>query len=63
MHIYSSLKKFERTGKVPQWKAMKCVQLIGGIKCGYYLLRFMFNIISSCKDDEDLEKLLYITHK
>ncbi|XP_048491756.1 MA3 DOMAIN-CONTAINING TRANSLATION REGULATORY FACTOR 2 [Beta vulgaris subsp. vulgaris] len=52
----SCLKKVGRTGRVPQWKAMKCAQQPGRTECGYYVLRFMFDIASCCKEVGDIDK-------
>ncbi|XP_010688840.1 uncharacterized protein LOC104902680 [Beta vulgaris subsp. vulgaris] len=55
--LNSALKKLKRKGTHPRWKAMKCVQQTGGTECGYYVLRLMLDITSSCKEVGDLEKV------
>lgn len=36
---------------------MKCAQQHDGVACGYYVMRFMYDIISSCTELDDLEKI------
>lgn len=41
---------------VPQWKSMKCAQQKNGVECGYYVMRFMYDLVSCCSEVDDLEK-------
>ncbi|XP_021842406.2 uncharacterized protein [Spinacia oleracea] len=38
------------------WKSVMCTQQRGNQECGYYVMRFMYDIVTCCSEVEDLEK-------
>ncbi|XP_056697293.1 uncharacterized protein [Spinacia oleracea] len=43
--------------KEPLWKYVECAQQKGGLECGFYVMRYMFDLVSCCNDVSDLEKV------
>ncbi|KNA09443.1 hypothetical protein SOVF_153030 [Spinacia oleracea] len=39
----------------PLWKSVKCAQQTGNTECGYYVMKYMYDIVTSCTDVKDLE--------
>ncbi|CAH9138249.1 unnamed protein product [Cuscuta epithymum] len=39
------------------WKQMKCAKQTGGLECGYYMMRFMYDLSRSINEGQDLEKV------
>ncbi|XP_048498087.2 uncharacterized protein LOC104889435 [Beta vulgaris subsp. vulgaris] len=60
-YIEDVMKKLRGSGPrratLTQWKSVKCAQQHDGVACGYYVMRFMYDIISSCTEFDDLEKI------
>ncbi|XP_057249243.1 uncharacterized protein LOC125495876 [Beta vulgaris subsp. vulgaris] len=46
-----------RQGKAPVWYLVECPVQEGGLACGYYVMRFMLDIVNYCKDVVDLRKV------
>ncbi|KAK9733195.1 hypothetical protein RND81_04G050500 [Saponaria officinalis] len=72
MIVLSALKRYKMSGgeiKVkrnePLWKSMKCPQQNGSMEFGYFVMRFMYDIVKSCASANDLEKvrLLLCMHR
>ncbi|KAK9675771.1 hypothetical protein RND81_11G030000 [Saponaria officinalis] len=45
------------TRREPLWKSVKCPQQTKSVEYGFFVLRFMFNIVKSCTTSNDLEKV------
>ncbi|CAH9085826.1 unnamed protein product [Cuscuta epithymum] len=39
------------------WKQMKCAKQTGGLECGYYMMRFMYDLSRSINEGQDLEQV------
>ncbi|XP_074280631.1 uncharacterized protein LOC141605649 [Silene latifolia] len=64
MVVLSSLKRYKMSGgeikvkrKEPLWKSIKCPQRNGSLESGYFVMRFMYDIVKSCTTITDLEKV------
>ncbi|KAH9619868.1 hypothetical protein KSS87_007780 [Heliosperma pusillum] len=62
--IDSALKRYKMSGgeikvkrKEPLWKSIKCPRQNGCLESGYFVLRFMYDIVKNCTTISDLEKV------
>ncbi|CAH9079672.1 unnamed protein product [Cuscuta epithymum] len=39
------------------WKQMKCAKQTGSLECGYYMMRFMYDLSRSINEGQDLEQV------
>ncbi|CAH9136874.1 unnamed protein product [Cuscuta epithymum] len=39
------------------WKQMKCAKQTGGLECGFYIMRFMFDVVKSIAEGHDLDQV------
>ncbi|TYK10984.1 uncharacterized protein E5676_scaffold874G00160 [Cucumis melo var. makuwa] len=44
--IFQSQKNLKKTRKTTFWKAVKCPLQVGTVECGYYVMRYMREILS-----------------
>ncbi|KAA0064126.1 uncharacterized protein E6C27_scaffold548G00390 [Cucumis melo var. makuwa] len=44
--IFQSQKNLKTTKKTTFWKAVKCLLQVGNVECGYYVMRYMLEIVS-----------------
>ncbi|KAK9714355.1 hypothetical protein RND81_06G087900 [Saponaria officinalis] len=63
MVVPSALKRYKLsaghlkvTRREPLWKSVKCPQQTKSVEYGFFVLRFMFDIVKSCTTSNDLEK-------
>ncbi|KAK9681931.1 hypothetical protein RND81_10G037700 [Saponaria officinalis] len=68
MVVLSALRRYKMRGgqmkikrKEPLWKSMKCPQQNGCKEYGYFVMRFMYDIVKTCMTASDLEKV-WISH-
>ncbi|XP_019180163.1 PREDICTED: uncharacterized protein LOC109175357 [Ipomoea nil] len=45
------------------WVHIECPQQPGGVECGYYVMRFMYEICTQCWDSDDLDMELFFNRK
>ncbi|KAK9756178.1 hypothetical protein RND81_01G079100 [Saponaria officinalis] len=64
MVVSSALKRYKLSGghlkvtrREPLWKSVKCPQQTKSVEYGFFVLRFMFDIVKSCTTSNDLEKV------
>ncbi|KAK9676389.1 hypothetical protein RND81_11G073900 [Saponaria officinalis] len=62
--LCSALKRYKLSGghlkvtrREPLWKSVKCPQQTKSVEYGFFVLRFMFDIVKSCTTSNDLEKV------
>ncbi|KAK9699123.1 hypothetical protein RND81_08G154400 [Saponaria officinalis] len=64
MVVSSALRRYKLSGghlkvtrREPLWKSVKCPQQTKGVEYGFFVLRYMFDIVKSCTTSNDLDKV------
>ncbi|CAH9110979.1 unnamed protein product [Cuscuta europaea] len=39
------------------WKQMKCAKQMSGLECGFYVMKFMYNVVRSINEGQDPEQV------